>query len=89
MIKSVCDLCQKEYERKVDIEEYTAKYTLNQEDFDASQEEVVLMIDPKKETIDLSEMLYQAVMFQTPFVLKCPECTLLESTMDEEIDGGD
>jgi len=84
VVKSVCDLCQKDYEREINIEEYAAKYTLNKEDFDESDEEVVLMIDPKKETIDLSEMLYQAIMFQTPFVLKCPECAMIENAIDEE-----
>ena len=86
VLKSTCDLCLQEYERTVDVDEYTAKFALCKEDFDDSDEEVVFMIDPKNETIDLSEMLYQTIEFQKPFVFKCPLCESEEKNF-ENYDG--
>lgn len=83
VMKATCDVCLQEYERTVDVDEYTAKFALNKEDFEESDEEVVFMIDPKNETIDLGEMIYQAIVLQDPFVFKCPSCETKEVVSDD------
>lgn len=84
-IASVCDRCGKEYQRLVQISDYTAKYTLSQDE-DEKNEEDVLPIDEKSGVIDLGELVYHAIKLQEPFVSYCSECESQrgESTDDAE-----
>ena len=60
--------------RPISIEEYSAKFTFNTKEREESEEEVIFPIDKKSDTIDLEEMLYQAVKLEDPFVIECEEC---------------
>ena len=82
-IQEICDRCQTEYTRKIEVKEYSAKYTLDKKEFEESDEEVIFMIDEKKDTIDIEEMIYQAMNIDTPFVKNCEACEQKEIE-DEE-----
>ena len=84
VMKETCDVCQKEFLREVKVPEYSAKFTLNKEEFQYSEEEVVFMIDEKKETINIEDMIYQAIELETPFVIKCEECAKLPIEDEDE-----
>lgn len=83
-VDAVCDRCQAPFLRIIQVPEYAAKYTLDQEEFQESEEEVLLMIDAKNETIDLQELFYQVSHVEDPFVLRCPECERFLATQGEE-----
>jgi uncharacterized metal-binding protein YceD (DUF177 family) len=53
---------------------------------------VLFFIDEKTSTINIEEMIYQAIELETPFVLYCPECVKTHENMtedEEEIDESD
>ncbi|MDR0369081.1 MAG: hypothetical protein LBH96_00665 [Candidatus Peribacteria bacterium] len=74
VVEEVCDSCESAFLRPLHIEEYPAKFTLNPKELEDSSDEVLFLIHPKNETINIEEMLYQAVLLQEPFVKRCPSC---------------
>lgn len=89
-----CESCGKEFDRPVDIPSYTARFVFEDDikkEKDASEsEEVVFTIDPKAETINIEDMVVQAILLNDPFVKRCPTCTKrLEVAGDEEEDLGE
>jgi len=53
-------------------------------ELEESSDDVIFLIDQKNETIDLEEMLYQAVHIDDPFVMKCKDCSKNIIEADEE-----
>ncbi|MDR2541036.1 MAG: hypothetical protein LBD11_04590 [Candidatus Peribacteria bacterium] len=82
-LNEVCESCEKEFIREVIVPEYTAKFTLDPSEEQDSDEESVLPIDKKNATINIEELLYQAVKLQEPFVIKCEACEKLSADPDE------
>jgi uncharacterized metal-binding protein YceD (DUF177 family) len=82
-----CEICGKEFIRPIYVEEYVAKFALDVKELEESDEEVLFLIDAKKGTINVEEMLYQAVKLQEPFVMKCEECEKKSQTISEDFDG--
>jgi len=87
-----CDICQKAYKRNVLSDIYKAKFIIPEyyKDDDNSTEEIFL-IDHKDETINVEDMIVQAVVLQEPIVRRCKNCEkkILESDdviEDEEVD---
>ena len=83
-VGETCDRCGVEYQREIEISDYTAKYVLeiNQ---DEQKEEEVLQIDSKNGVIDLGEFVYHAIKMQDPFVKHCPVCEkFLEENPQED-----
>lgn len=76
-IEDPCDSCGKNYSREVNIPEYTARFvikgSLTKEEEEAA-EEAILFINEKDDTIDISDMVYQAILLNDPFVKRCPAC---------------
>ncbi len=71
-IKEPCDRCTKEYERNIFVDHYSAKFQAEPEkDYDWDDE--VFLID-SNETIDIKEMIINAILLQEPFTKKCEEC---------------
>jgi uncharacterized metal-binding protein YceD (DUF177 family) len=75
-LTAVCESCGKEFVRPIEVEEYVAKFALDPKELEESDEEVLFLIDAKTGTIDVEEMLYQAVKLNDPFVVRCEECFL-------------
>ena len=86
-LADVCDSCGAEFLRNVCIEEYVARFALNAKELENSDEEVFFVIDKKSDTINVEEMLYQAILLQEPFVKKCATCAS-QPVENEEEDGG-
>ena len=77
-----CDHCESEFLRTVHIDEYVARFVFDAKELENSDEEVLFLIDTKSDTIDVEEMLYQAILLQEPFVKKCEICSSI--IVDEE-----
>jgi len=87
-LNEVCDYCTKEFPRKIEVHGYSSRFTLNREEKDYANDEVLFFIDEKNATINIEEMVYQAIQLENPFVLYCPECAHQHDALsveDEEI----
>lgn len=87
-IDSECDTCGQYFKRPVHIEEYSAKYVLGEAAIKLEQEhseEEIFPISGRDETIDIEELIVQAIRLDEPIVIHCPDCAkTLESTEDED-----
>ena len=90
-LNEICDYCNKEFKRKIEIQNYSSRFTLNKEEINYANDEVLFFIDEKTATINIEELIYQAIELETPFVLYCPECAKTHEnlTEDEEIEESD
>ncbi|MEI8091098.1 MAG: YceD family protein [bacterium] len=91
-IEDPCDSCGKPFIREVHVPEYTARFvatgSLTKEE-EESSEEAILFINDKDDTIDISDMVYQAIMLDDPFVKRCAACEKrLAATEDDDEDLG-
>ena len=77
-INDVCDSCQTPYEREVFVSEYTARFVIEDdrtdEEKEANTDEEVFLIDAKSETINIQDMVVQAILLHEPIVKRCPPC---------------
>lgn len=87
-----CDRCLEEYQRPVVCEEYRAKFEIpndeykneeEEENFDVNKEEI-FPLNPKSESIDIEDMIVQAVVLQEPFIKKCESCKKIEEKENKE-----
>lgn len=83
-LEEVCDFCTKNFVRKVEIHEYSARYTLNKDENEYANDESLFFIDEKNATINIEELLYQAIKLETPFVIYCSECAKNHENLSEE-----
>lgn len=88
-LQDTCDSCGKSFIRDIEIPEYTARFVLEDsitpEEKEAA-EEAILFIDSNSETIDIQDMITQAIILNEPFVKRCPPC---EKKLEKEEDEGD
>ena len=59
-LNETCDYCTKEFKRKIEIQWYSSRFTLNKEEINYANDEVLFFIDEKTSTINIEEMIYQA-----------------------------
>ena len=83
-LNEICDYCNKSFKRKIEIHWYSSRFTLNKDEINYANDEVLFFIDEKTATINIEEMIYQAIELETPFVLYCPECTKIHENMPED-----
>lgn len=83
-IKENCDICTKKYIRTIDIDDYEAKFMINP-DPNEDSEEPIFAID-KNENIDIKDMLTQAIILQEPFIKKCKSCKKNDNLQEDEED---
>ena len=90
-LNETCDYCNKEFKRKIEIHWYSSRFTLNKDEINYANDEVLFFIDEKTATINIEELIYQAIELETPFVLYCPDCAKTHEnlTEDEEIEEED
>ena len=89
-----CDSCATSFMRSVDIPLYTARFVFEDDVAKKKEptesEEVVFHIDSKSETINIEDMVVQAILLNDPFVKRCEKCTKrLEASNDDDEDFGD
>lgn len=88
-LEDVCDSCGKPFIRDIEVPEYTARFveegSLTKEE-EESTEEAILMINPKDETIDITDMIVQSILLNDPFVKRCEACEkrLADASDDDE-----
>ena len=73
-LNEICDYCSKSFKRKIEIKWYSSRFTLNKDEINYANDEVLFFIDEKTATINIEEMVYQAIELETPCVLYCPDC---------------
>jgi uncharacterized metal-binding protein YceD (DUF177 family) len=89
-----CDSCATSFVRPVDISLYTARFVFEDDVAKKKEptesEEVVFYIDSKSETINIEDMVVQAILLNDPFVKRCEKCTKrLEASNDDDEDFGE
>ena len=89
-VDETCDSCGKSFVRTVDVPEYSARFvtkgSLTPEEEEAS-EEALLFINDNDDTIDVQDMISQAIILNDPFVKRCPACEKkLAETSDDDDD---
>ena len=76
-LEDVCDSCGTTFLRTIDVPEYVARFaaewSISAEEIE-NADETILLINPKDETIDISDMVTQAITLNDPFVKRCPSC---------------
>lgn len=82
IIKETCDKCTSNFDRKVKIQEYSAKFQ-NKIDKEETSDDEIFLID-WNENIDLKDMIMQAITLQQPFTNICPKCQKNITIEDEE-----
>lgn len=94
-LNDVCDSCQEKYVRAVHVPEYSARFVVEDDKFygekpkDESEEEIFL-IDGGGETIDIHDMVLQAIVLRDPIVKRCSDCEKrLENISDDDEDFGE
>jgi uncharacterized metal-binding protein YceD (DUF177 family) len=84
-----CDSCSASFLRTVDIPLYTGRFVFEDESQKkevADTEEVIFFIDSKAETINIEDMVVQAILLDDPFVKRCAACTKRLANLDDDED---
>ena len=84
-----CDSCGAAFMRSVDIPLYTARFVFEDEvkkKEAPESEEVLFFIDSKSETINIEDMVVQAILLNDPFVKRCDDCTNRLASIDDDED---
>jgi uncharacterized metal-binding protein YceD (DUF177 family) len=91
-IEETCDSCGTIYIREITIPEYVVRFveegSLTKEELEVA-EEAILLINPKDETIDISEMIVQSIVLNEPFAKRCEKCEKRLSSEEDDEDLGE
>ncbi|MEI6425725.1 MAG: hypothetical protein WCO66_00050 [Candidatus Absconditabacteria bacterium] len=91
-INSTCDTCEAEFVRSVTVEEYSGKYVLGEENIKLEQEhseEEIFPINSRDETINIEDMMIQAIRLGDPIAIHCPTCAQKIASLPDEEDDPD
>jgi uncharacterized metal-binding protein YceD (DUF177 family) len=83
-VNEPCDICETIYTRKLEIDEYYAKFQ-KKIDPNESTDDEVFKIDGN-DNIDIKEMITQAIILRDPFAKRCPICTKRTSEESDDFD---
>ena len=89
VLNETCDTCETPYERNVDVDSYTARFVLGEENRKLEQEhtdEEIFPIDGKNETIDIEDMVIQAIVLNEPVAKHCSDCAKKIEAMPDDDD---
>jgi uncharacterized metal-binding protein YceD (DUF177 family) len=84
-----CDSCGSSFLRSVNIPLYTGRFVFEDEvkkKEAPESEEVLFFIDSKAETINIEDMVVQAILLDEPFVKRCDACTKRLASIDDDDD---
>lgn len=86
-----CESCGVTYLRSVHIPSYVARFVFEDDvkkhRAEVETDEVLFLIDPKVEVINIEDMVVQSILLNDPFVKRCDACTQrLAMTADDEDD---
>lgn len=77
-----CDKCSEEYDRKLKIENYSAKFQ-NEINTEEEWDDEIFKID-WNENIDIKDMVLQAITLEEPFTKSCPKCQKKKKDNNED-----
>lgn len=84
-----CDSCGASFIRSVHIPVYTGRFVF-EDDVKKKEvpesEEVLFYIDSKAETINIEDMVVQAILLDEPFVKRCDACNKRLVSIDDDDD---
>ena len=83
-LNEICDCCTNSFIRKININWYSSRFTINKDEINYANDEVLFFIDEKTATINVEEMIYQAIELETPVVLYCTDCAKKHENFTEE-----
>ena len=83
-LNEICDCCTNPFIRRMKINWYNSRFTVNKDEINYANDEVLFFIDEKTATINIEEMIYQAIELETPVVLYCPDCAKKHESFSEE-----
>jgi len=87
-----CESCGVGFVRTVHIPLYTSRFVFEKdisEDEKVSSEDPLLYIDSKDETINIEDMIVQAILLNDPFVKRCDQCAKRLDAIDDDEDLGE
>lgn len=82
-----CDSCWNSFIRTVSVPSYIGRFVFEDEakkEEVGESEEVLFFIDSKSETINIEDMVVQAILLDEPFVKRCDTCTKRLANLDDE-----
>lgn len=88
-LNEVCDSCWSSYIRNVEIPLYISRFVLENkisEEEKIACEDPILIIDSKDETINIEDMILQAILLNDPFVKRCDFCSKRLENVDDDDD---
>ncbi len=83
----MCDSCGASFMRTVHVPSYTGRFIFEDEvkkKEAPDSEEVLFFIDSKAETINIEDMVVQAILLDDPFVKRCDACTKRLANIDDD-----
>lgn len=87
-INETCESCGNNFTRNINIPTYTARFVDQNEwaeEKNKNSDEDVFLINLKDETINIEDMIVQAIVLNDPFVKRCEECEKrLEKESEDE-----
>jgi hypothetical protein len=86
-LNSVCDTCEAEFVRSITVEDYSGKYVLGDENIKLEQEhseEEIFPINSRDETINIEDMMIQAIRLGDPIAIHCPVCAKKVAELPDE-----
>lgn len=87
-----CESCGASFLRSVFIPSYSARFVFEDENTKKETitgEEVLFFIDSKAETINIEDMVVQAILLEDPFVKRCDTCVKRLANVDDEDELGE
>lgn len=90
-LNEVCDSCWTAYTRVVEIPSYLVRFVIEKhvsEEEKTACEDPILFIESKDETINIEDMIVQAILLNDPFVKRCAACVhrLKDINDDDDLD---
>jgi uncharacterized metal-binding protein YceD (DUF177 family) len=88
-MQETCESCGAHFTRSIIIPSYVSRFVFEKDvsdDEKVSSEDPLLYIDSKDETINIEDMIVQAILLNDPFVKRCDACTQRLDLLDDDED---
>jgi len=86
--KEQCDKCLTDFTKKINCKEYKARFIIPDEHFEDEEiedQDTIFTIDPKKEIINIENIILHAIWLEEDIVKKCEKCQSEKIDEDDEL----
>ncbi len=83
-LHEICDISWQDFLRQANVQSYDMKFLLLQDDEIAQNYDDVGFIDQRDMTIDIQDMLVQAIILNKPIVMRAPEVEKFRSDTENK-----